>query len=166
MIKNFISKEFIDTNYTCIICLDEINCKNYMIPAHCKCQIKIHTNCFNKVINNMGLLCPICRIKPNSNNLSNNLSNTQSNNLSNTQSNDLTIIRPNNELLFEIPIYLYMHYPNLLTFIIWIVLSFLIFISYILPLLLYCGLKNPIYRYKILKSIACLFLYFLYICLT
>ena len=74
MIKNFIVNKFADTTSTdttgtCLICLDENNCKNYMMPTNCNCRIKIHPNCFNQIIS-IGLLCPICRIKSNSNNLS------------------------------------------------------------------------------------------------
>jgi hypothetical protein len=48
----------------CVICLDDIEIKDIIIPSNCNCKVKIHLLCLELIKKN-NMLCPICRIKSN-----------------------------------------------------------------------------------------------------
>ena len=53
----------------CIICLDEVLDSEYIfhkINPECDCRSDIHKDCLNECVLS-GLLCPICRLKPEDN---------------------------------------------------------------------------------------------------
>ena len=47
--------------YTCAICMSSSK-KNLIEPVYCDCKIKFHEECLIRCYKE-GLLCPICRIK-------------------------------------------------------------------------------------------------------
>jgi len=50
-------------NELCLLCLDNMHLTELLTkPSHCECKIVLHQNCM-QLIENTGLLCPICRIK-------------------------------------------------------------------------------------------------------
>lgn len=50
-------------NDTCLLCLEDLILTEKLVkPSQCNCQVILHHNCI-QLIENTGLLCPICRIK-------------------------------------------------------------------------------------------------------
>jgi hypothetical protein len=50
----------------CLICLDNIDNKDKIIPTNCNCKVKLHISCLELIKQN-NMLCPICRIKTKNN---------------------------------------------------------------------------------------------------
>jgi hypothetical protein len=58
----------------CLICLDNIDINDIIIPSDCNCKVKLHLSCL-ELIKKHNMLCPICRIKTNNNNTLNSSNN-------------------------------------------------------------------------------------------
>lgn len=112
----------------CLLCLEEINCTdNLSCPTHCKCKVSLHLECL-KMIEATGLLCPICRIK---------------------KSQKVIVIRYDGDsylLTFANKFFEYfVERPNIFTFIIFIMMSFIISFC-LLPQILWLTLNDSKYR--------------------
>ena len=142
----YLNNKLSDTNDICLLCLEKINTKKYILPNNCKCKLKIHQNCFNKIIST-GLLCPICRIK--------------ANDITNTT--NTTLVRYENDSWINMPIYLFTKYPNFLTFILWLIISTIFTIVYITPMAIYYGLKDAKYKNNIIGTLFLISFFIIYL---
>ena len=94
----------------CLICIEEITpSTNYTHPKLCQCKVKMHIECLDKM-NHYGLACPICRIKIVSKK-----------------------IRRYTEYYLEA---LFLEHPSAITFILFLLFSFVFTIFYIAPRLI------------------------------
>lgn len=96
----------------CLLCLEELK-EDISYPKYCNCKVGLHEKCL-ELINTMGLLCPICRIKKQK-----------------IYHNSSYIMR-----ILEYPFTLFQMYSNIFTFIIMVIWSFIITILFIIPLFL------------------------------
>ena len=55
---------------SCIICYENFSDNPIYQSKYCKCNYDIHLECFNIMRKKNKYLCPICRIKDNTNNIS------------------------------------------------------------------------------------------------
>ena len=102
---------------TCLLCLESTD--NIIISEICNCKFILHNDCFDLIKKN-GLACPICRLKINK------------------ISKEVTM-----QLYFlNFPEYLFLTSPNFLTFILFVIWSYIVTIVYVLPYLLYTGTKT------------------------
>ncbi len=92
---------------TCLLCLESTN--NIIKSKLCSCKFPLHDNCFDMIKTN-GLACPICRLKINK------------------QSIDWNYI--------YFPEYLFFTYPNIFTFILFVLWTYIITIFCIIPYLI------------------------------
>ncbi len=102
---------------TCLLCLEELNIP-YAEPA-CSCKVKLHTECLKQIVDH-GLICPICRIRS-------------------TRSNVQNELRQNNIILM--PHKIMGDNPTIFTFCIAILWSFIVFIFYIIPQMIFLLIK-------------------------
>ncbi len=112
----------------CLICLEDINSTDILsLPKHCKCKVFLHLNCLDQ-IKISGLLCPICRIK---------------------KSQKILILQYNieDQLLYYSNkiLYYFLDNPNILRFILFICISFIVSI-YILFQLIWIAFNDSSYR--------------------
>ena len=152
----------IHSNNLCLLCLDEINTDtktdttngNIIMTKYCNCKINIHPNCYNQIINNTKLLCPICRIK--STDL---IVNSRINGNGYTYGNDngytygISNICSTCILVIEFPLSILYKYPNIYTCTFGVLYSFLISIIFILPMLIFYLLRDCKYRNNIILSL-------------
>lgn len=93
----------------CMICWNQLN-NNITYPNNCNCKVYFHNDCL-LLVKSMGLLCPICKIKS-------------------------VPIKKNNNLIlqfFESPFTIFGKYPNIFTFIIMVIWSFIVTFIFIIP---------------------------------
>ncbi len=140
-----ITNKLADTNDICLLCLDEINSNNWVMPQNCSCKVKIHSNCFSQITSN-GLLCPICRIK------------------STDVSVNIRINRTvNNNFWLELPMSIFFAYPNLFTFSLWMIYSTLFSLIYILPMLVFHLCQDSKYRNNTIASLMIITSFIIYL---
>ena len=152
----------IHSNNLCLLCLDEINTDtktdttngNIIMTKYCNCKINIHPNCYNQIINNTKLLCPICRIKSTDLIVNSRINEIGIDN-SNGNDNDYDIHNNRSYCIFffEYPLSIFYKYPNIFTFTIWVLYSFLISIIFIVPMLIFYLLRDCKYRNNIILSL-------------
>ena len=124
----------------CLLCLELIEYNQKIVnPKYCKCKIKLHINCLTQ-IENSGLLCPICRKKPNN-------------------QDDNIIVYPysiydNEPYILWFPYFIFYRNSNFLTLSLVIIWSFFVTIFYVIPLLIYYGLVNDKYKKYVIGSLS------------
>ena len=106
---------------TCLLCLESTD--NIIISEICNCKFILHNDCFDLIKKN-GLACPICRLKITNLGRAPVLPNT---------------LHP---YFLNFPEYLFLTSPNFLTFILFVIWSYIVTIVYVLPYLLYTVTKT------------------------
>ena len=124
-------------NELCLFCLEDMNCTEILgKPSHCACKVLLHQSCM-RLIEDTGLLCPICRIK---------------------KSPNIRIIITENDnsylLLFANKVFDYFEAnPNVFRFIVFLCTSLIVTIA-LIPQLVRIGLTEPTYRMKTLVFVG------------
>ena len=110
----------IESNFDkCLLCLDTMEKEQIDYPKYCECKVKLHSNCLI-LMENVGLLCPICRKK-----------------------NDIIKINNTNHLsILDFPFTIFNKYPNFLTFTFLMIWSFIVSILFIFPYFIYLKILN------------------------
>jgi hypothetical protein len=111
----------------CIICLEDSEIKPTI--NSCGCKVTLHSNCRN-TMQSYGILCPICRIKK-----------------------DIKHDNFQHESIYSVE-YLFTHYPNALTFLLFIIFCFAFTILYIIPKLTIDYCINKVKKYYEVFSIS------------
>ncbi len=145
-----ITKKLADSEYItqendiCLLCLDDTNEKLCIINTNCgsKCKVLMHKECYNKILSN-GLQCPICRIR--------------------TKNNQTIHSFESDPILLNFPIYLFARYPNVLTFGFFVFFSFAVTFLFILPMLIYYGLKERQFKNNIISTLMLLSCFVMYL---
>lgn len=126
----------------CLFCLEPIKDEQVVNPKYCSCKIKLHGNCLTQIENN-GLLCPICRKKPDN-------------------SEDFRIIRlymihSNEPFILWFPFLIFYRYPNFFSFALLVSWCFLVSIFFVLPQVIYHGFFDDRYRKYIVGGFCFVF---------
>ncbi len=120
----------------CLLCLEEIKCTDKLsCPSHCKCKVSLHLDCLNQ-IELSGLLCPICRIKK-----------SQKVIVIQYDGNSYLLSFANNVMAY------FFDRPNIFSFTIFILMSFIVTLS-LIPELLWLALNDSKYRSTALAFIG------------
>ncbi len=137
-------------NDKCLFCLDTLisepeKLTNITNPKYCNCKIYLHLECL-KLIESIGMLCPICRIKTNNNvQILNQINNNEY----------------NEPFIFQIPFIIFNKFPNIFTFMLYLMFSFLITFLYVIPhLLFYAFSNNKSFRYSSITICICILSYY------
>lgn len=125
----------------CLFCFEDINfTETLRKPSQCSCKVLLHQNCM-QLIENTGLMCPICRIKK--------------------SPNIIIIVNIENENSFLLKFFAnkvfnyFATSPNAFRFIVFFVASCCITIG-LIPKLIWLGLNEQTYRVKIIVFIGIL----------
>jgi len=121
-------------NELCLLCLNNMYLTETLTkPSHCECKIVLHQNCM-QLIENTGLLCPICRIKK-----------SQKIIINNGMENDNSFLLFVSNKMLEY----FSTDPSAFRFVIFYCACCLITVG-LIPQFLWFGLNDPIYRGQIL----------------
>jgi hypothetical protein len=156
----------IHSNNLCLLCLDEINTDtktdttngNIIMTKYCNCKINIHPNCYDQIINNTELLCPICRIKS-TDLIFNGRINGNGNGYTYGNSNICSTCI----LVIKFPLSILYKYPNIYTCTFGVLYSFLISIIFIPPMLIFYLLQDYKYINIIISSLLIVIYSIIYI---
>jgi hypothetical protein len=116
----------------CLFCLEDINFTEILTkPSHCNCKVVLHQNCM-QLIENTGLLCPICRIKKSQNII-----------INTENDNSFLLLFANNTFNY------FAAKPTTFRFIVFFVGSLIVTIG-LIPKLVWVGLDDQTYRFQTL----------------
>lgn len=109
----------------CIVCMEDDNIEPTI--NSCGCKVTLHSTC-NITMQSYGILCPICRIKKDS------------------------LHELSHDPIYS-PEYLFIRYPNALTFLLFVIFCFAFTILYIVPKLTIDYCINKVKKYITQSSI-------------
>ena len=119
-------------NELCLFCLEDLNFTEILKkPSQCNCNVILHQNCL-KLIENTGLMCPICRIRK------------SPNIRTNTRNNNSFLVFFSNKCLEY-----FTANTNAFGFIVFFLGSCLVTVA-LIPKLVWVGLNDSIYRFRTL----------------